>query len=137
MPDVDLRSNRHPPKSASEKPTRTREESAEYQRPNSGVNFRYLNMRFTTCLWEVRGEAWYRAQRPTPNWMSGLVAVRYRSEPIMLLYSFWSTASPSVSSFSAVEVLMGVGMGLRSPKSNFLSMSLVYLAWWTKVPSRV
>ena len=56
VPDVDLRSNRHPPKSASENPTNSREESAENQRPNSGVNFRYLKMRFTTCLWEVRGE---------------------------------------------------------------------------------
>jgi hypothetical protein len=41
--------------------------------------------------------------------MSGRVAVRYRREPIMLLYSFWSTVSPSKSSSSAVEVLIGVG----------------------------
>src|SRR6185437_651567 len=98
------------------------------QRPNSGVNFRYLKMCFTTCLWEVRGEAWYRAQRPTPNRMSGRVAVRYRREPIMLLYSFWSTASPSKSSSGAVDVLIGVGRGDKSLMSNFRSKSLVYFA---------
>jgi hypothetical protein len=41
--------------------------------------------------------------------MSSRVAVRYKREPIMLLCSFWFTASPSKSSSSAVEVLIGVG----------------------------
>jgi hypothetical protein len=40
--------------------------------------------------------------------MSGLIAVRYRSEPIMLLYSFWSMGSPSSSASNAIVVDMVV-----------------------------
>jgi hypothetical protein len=40
--------------------------------------------------------------------MSGLVAVKYKREPIMLWYSFWSTSSPSLSASSVVVVLIGV-----------------------------
>jgi hypothetical protein len=36
-PEVDFLSNRHPAKSASEKPSRDKEEDAEYQRLKSGV----------------------------------------------------------------------------------------------------
>jgi hypothetical protein len=59
--------------------------------------------------------------------MSGLVAVRYRRESIMLWYSFWSTASPPSSASSAVVVAMGVDRGLASAMSNFLRSSFVYL----------
>ena len=45
--------------------------------------------------------------------MSGRVAVRYRRELIMLLYSYWSTAIPSKSASSAVDVLIGVGIPAR------------------------
>ncbi|WVZ70665.1 hypothetical protein U9M48_019309 [Paspalum notatum var. saurae] len=45
--EIDLRSIRQPAWSASENPLREREEPKEYQRPSSGVNFRYLKMRFT------------------------------------------------------------------------------------------
>jgi hypothetical protein len=34
--------------------------------------------------------------------MSGLIVVRYSRDPIMLRYSFWSIASPSLSSSRAV-----------------------------------
>src|SRR5436190_12637610 len=57
VPEVDLRSKRHPVKSASEKPRRESEEADEYQRPNSGVKRRYLIIRFTAWRWEVRGNA--------------------------------------------------------------------------------
>src|SRR6266511_5097553 len=57
VPEVDLRSKRHPAKSASEKPRRESEEADEYQRPNSGVKRRYLIIRFTAWRWEVRGDA--------------------------------------------------------------------------------
>jgi hypothetical protein len=55
--------------------------------------------------------------------MSGLVVVRYSNDPIMLRYSFWSIASPSLSSSRAVVVDMGVERGLASPISNFLRRS--------------
>src|SRR5579883_2816281 len=69
--------------------------------------------------------------------MSGLIAVRYSSDPIMLRYTFWSTASPSSSASKAVIVAMGVDKGLASPMSNFFRTSFVYLPWCTKVPSLV
>jgi hypothetical protein len=47
--------------------------------------------------------------------MSGLIAVKYKREPIMLQYFFWSTGSPSSSASSAVVVLIGVDMGFESP----------------------
>jgi hypothetical protein len=60
--------------------------------------------------------------------MSGLVAVKYKREPIMLWYSFWSTGSPSSSVSSAVVILIGVDRGFESSILNFLMMSFVYLA---------
>jgi hypothetical protein len=76
VPEVDFLSNRHPTKSASEKPWRAKEEDAEYQRPKSGVWRKFLKIRFTTCRCEVLGDAWKRAHRHTENWMSGLVTVK-------------------------------------------------------------
>jgi hypothetical protein len=67
--------------------------------------------------------------------MSGLVAVKYKREPIMLWYSFWSTASPSSSASSVVVILIDVNRGFESSILNFLRMSFVYLALCTKVPS--
>jgi hypothetical protein len=67
--------------------------------------------------------------------MSGLVAIKYRSDPIMLRYSFWSTCLPSSSALRAVVVLIGVAMALESSILNFLTMSLVYLTWCMNVPS--
>jgi hypothetical protein len=76
VPEVHFLSNRHPAKSASEKPWSAKEEDAEYQRPKSGVWRKYLNMCLTVCRCEVLGDAWKRAHRHTENWMSGLVAVK-------------------------------------------------------------
>jgi hypothetical protein len=60
--------------------------------------------------------------------MSGLVAVKYKREPIMLWYSFWSTGSPSSFASSIVVILIGVDRGFKSSILNFLRMSFVYLA---------
>jgi hypothetical protein len=60
--------------------------------------------------------------------MSGLVAVKYKREPIMLRYSFWSRGSLSSSTSSAVVVLISVDKGFESSILNFLRMSFVYLA---------
>jgi hypothetical protein len=60
--------------------------------------------------------------------MSGLVAVKYKREPIMLRYSFWSTSSPPSSASSAVVVPIGVNRGFEWSILNFLRMSFVYLA---------
>jgi hypothetical protein len=76
VPEVDFLSNRHPAKSASEKPWSAKEEDAEYQRPKLGVWRKYLKILFTACQCEVLGDAWKRAHRHTENCMSGLVAVK-------------------------------------------------------------
>jgi hypothetical protein len=55
--------------------------------------------------------------------MSGLIAVKYKREPIMLRYSFWSTGSPSSSASSTIVVLIGVDRGFESSILNFLRMS--------------
>jgi hypothetical protein len=60
--------------------------------------------------------------------MSGHVALRYRREPIMLLYSLWSTSSPSSSGPSDVAVLIGVDTGLSFAMLNFFIRSFVYFA---------
>jgi hypothetical protein len=88
VPEVDFRSTRHPAKSASEKPRSEREEDAEYQRPSSGVYRRYLKILLTACWCEVLGDAWKWAHKHTENWMSGLVVVMYKREPIVHRYSF-------------------------------------------------
>jgi hypothetical protein len=55
--------------------------------------------------------------------MSGLVAVKYKRDPIMLRYSFWSMGSPSSFTLSVVVVLIGVNKGFESSILNFLRMS--------------
>jgi hypothetical protein len=49
---------------------------------------RYLKIRLTAYRCEVLGDAWKRAHIHTENWMSGLVADKYKREPIRLRYSF-------------------------------------------------
>jgi hypothetical protein len=66
--------------------------------------------------------------------MFGGVAVRYRREPIMLLYSLWFTASSSSSGLSEAVELIGVDTGLSSAMLNFFIRTFVYLALCTKVP---
>jgi hypothetical protein len=60
--------------------------------------------------------------------MSGLVTVKYKREPIMLRYSFWSTGSLSSFASSVVVILISVDRGFESSMLNFLRMSFVYLA---------
>jgi hypothetical protein len=60
--------------------------------------------------------------------MSGLIVVKYKREPIMLWYSFWSTGYPSLSASSDVVVLIGVDRSFESSILNFLRMSFIYLA---------
>jgi hypothetical protein len=67
VPEVDFLSNRHPAKSASEKPWSAKEEDTEYQRLKSGVWRKYLNMRLTAYRCEVIGDAWKWAHRHIEN----------------------------------------------------------------------
>jgi hypothetical protein len=55
-------------------------------------------------------------------------AVRYKRELIMLLYSLWSTASPSSSGPSEAVERIGEDTGLSSAMLNFFIRSFVYLA---------
>jgi hypothetical protein len=121
-------------KSVSKKPTRSSDEEAEYKIPNLSVDLRYLKIRWTTCRCEVCGEAWKRTHRHTSNWMSDRVAVRYKREPIMLIYSLWSTPLPFSSGSSSIVVLFGVDTGLSSVMLNFFIKFFMYLAWCMKVP---
>jgi hypothetical protein len=57
VPEVLFRSIPHPANSASENPTRSSEEEAEYQIPNSGVFLRYLKIHRTVVQCEENGEA--------------------------------------------------------------------------------
>jgi hypothetical protein len=54
--------------------------------------------------------------------------MRYRRESIILLYSLWSTASPSSSGSSDIAVLIGVDTGLSSVMLNFFIRFFMYLA---------
>jgi hypothetical protein len=60
--------------------------------------------------------------------MSGLAAVKYKREPIMLWYSFWSKGSLLSSASSVVVVLISVDKGFELSILNFLRMSFMYLA---------
>jgi hypothetical protein len=60
--------------------------------------------------------------------MSDRVAVRYRREPIMLMYSLWYIASSSSSRPSEAAELIGVDTGLSSAMLNFFIRSFVSLA---------
>jgi hypothetical protein len=71
-----------------------------------------------TVRCEECGEAWKRAHMHMTNWMFGRVAVRYKREPIMLLYSFWSAASPFSSGSSDVAVLIGLDTDLSLAMLN-------------------
>jgi hypothetical protein len=57
----------------------------------------------------------------TENWMSVLVAIKYKREPIMPRYSFWFVSS-------TVVVLIYVERVFESSILNFLRMSFMYLA---------
>jgi hypothetical protein len=58
--------------------------------------------------------------------MSDLVAVKYKREPIMLWYSFWSKGSLSSSASSTIVIVIGVDKGFELSILNFLRMSFVY-----------
>jgi hypothetical protein len=57
--------------------------------------------------------------------MSGPVTKRYRREPIMLLYSLWSTGSPSSSRPSEVAVLIGVLLLHDLPNGTTLAQEII------------
>ncbi|KAJ0826891.1 hypothetical protein HanRHA438_Chr17g0819411 [Helianthus annuus] len=60
--------------------------------------------------------------------MSGLDAVRYNKDPIMLLYKVCSTKSSFSSDMTILFVAIGVLHGLQSSISNFFKSSLAYLS---------
>jgi hypothetical protein len=60
--------------------------------------------------------------------MFGRVAVTYRRELIILMYSLWSMTLPFSSGCSVVAVLIEVDTGLSSAMLNFFIKSFMYLA---------
>ena len=63
--------------------------------------------------------------------MSDLLAVRYNSEPIILLYSLRSICFPP-SLLSSLHVILGVPIDLGLVP-NFLIISLIYLVWFINI----
>jgi hypothetical protein len=59
--------------------------------------------------------------------MFGHVTMRYRREPIMLMYSLWSVASLFSPGSNGIPMLISVDMGLSSAMLNFFIRSFVYL----------
>jgi hypothetical protein len=130
VPEVLFRSIPHPAESASEKPTRSNEEEAEYQISNSRVCLRYLK----TLMWR----AWERLKaRAQPHGELNVRPCRCEVQegvdhaPVL---SLWSTASQSSSGPSEATELIRVDTGLSSTMLNFFIRSFVYSAWCTKVP---
>ena len=76
----------HPAKSLSEKLESSILPSAGYQIPSVGAPLRYLNILFTAIRFDFLGADWDLAQTHVANMISGLDAVRYNKDPIMLLY---------------------------------------------------
>ncbi|GKA02582.1 hypothetical protein Tco_0675363 [Tanacetum coccineum] len=56
-----------------------------YKRPRFRVPLRYLKILLTATRWDSLGLAWYLAQRHMEIWISGLLDIRYNSDPIMPL----------------------------------------------------
>ena len=57
-----------------------------YQILSVGAPLRYLNILFTAIRFDFLGDDWDLAQTHVANMISGLDAVRYNKDPIMLLY---------------------------------------------------
>ena len=74
-PDVDLLSFKHPPQSASEKPTQPPFSLFRYSKPSLVVPLRYLRMRLTPVQCCLVGSEQNLAMFPTANAKSGLVFV--------------------------------------------------------------
>jgi len=100
-----------------------------YHKAKSEVCFKYLKIRFTTFKCVSLGFDWKWAHKPTLKTMSGLLAVRYRSGPIMPLKDFSSTDELLSSTANLVEGEMGVPMGLADSISNHLINFFTYFCW--------
>jgi hypothetical protein len=59
--------------------------------------------------------------------MFSRVAMRYKREPIKLMYSLWSVALPFSSISNAVVMLIGIDTGLSSAMLNFFHWVLCVL----------
>ena len=97
------------------------------------VLFKYLSL-FTTLKWDSLWQDWNLAHKHTLYIMSGLVAVKYRKEPIMPLYIVESMDLPFSSLSSSMDELVGVFIVLVSSMLNLLRRSLIYFVWLMKVP---
>jgi hypothetical protein len=80
----------------------------------------YLMICLFACLWYVCREAWNQAHRLTIKCMSRLITVYCRSEPIMLLYSFWSMSYVLIGIY-AIMVDMSIETGFTLPMLNFFT----------------
>ena len=80
------------------------------------------------------GAAWNLATCPTACITSGQEAITYRRLPIINLYNLWSTSLDESSMLNLQPVTIGIRRGLQSSILNFLSISLMYLAWHINIP---
>lgn len=77
--------------------------------PKLDVCFRYRRIHFTVCQWSLAGECinWHTAKE-----MSGLVSVRYWSEPTTIWYSVGSAIGVPLERVRLVVIDIGVQTGL-------------------------
>lgn len=64
--------------------------------PIQRTNFRYLKIRLAPFRCSSLGYVWNITHIPTSKKMSGLLVVRYNSDPIMPLYMVWFTSGPAL-----------------------------------------
>ncbi|GKA97271.1 hypothetical protein Tco_0825165 [Tanacetum coccineum] len=85
-----------------------------------------VNSTFFEKVGKTFGLAWYLAQRHVENWISGLLAVRYISDPIMPLNNVSLTETPESSGPKLFGGSIGHFTEAQLARSYFLSKSLTY-----------
>ena len=93
----------------------------------------YLSTRLAVPKCLLVGQCINLASKLDAYMMSGLVAVRYRRLPTMLLYSSSLTAPLPSSLVNFSVATSGVITDLHSFRPNLLSKELAYFFWWMKM----
>jgi hypothetical protein len=90
---------------------------------------------FTALTWDSIRHDRKCAHRQIQNIISGLLTVKYKSDPIILQYLMMSIFLPFSSISSLIDVSMGLSTYLTCSIQNIFSRSLMYLLWLTKMSS--